>query len=93
MKGRLLRKAVATAGLSVGLMVVGSPMLASAAHALPVSTGTSAQTLCYWDGKAYSAGAKKTFNGEIYTCQADGSWKKTGTDHPAFMPSYSFYRS
>lgn len=94
MNARLLRKAVATAGLSVGLVVVGSPVLASAASALPVSSGTTAgQKLCYWDGKAYSAGAKKEFGGDIYTCQSDGSWKKDGRNHPALTTTYWYYLS
>lgn len=92
MKKRLLRKALATGVLTAGLIAVGSPVLAEPAHAMAVKTGgTSGQTLCYWDGKAYSAGAKKEYGGDIYTCQADGSWKKDGRNHPALTSTYGMF--
>ena len=73
---RLLGKAVVTATLGTGLVLGISPALA---QALPVSPyNQQAKTICYWDGKAYSPGGKTTFQGEVYVCQADGTWKKEG---------------
>lgn len=73
---RTLRTALAATTLGSGLALGLGSAVAEPAHARQMAEGTPSGKLCYWDGKAYSQGGRVKFEGFIYVCQADGTWKR-----------------
>jgi len=66
-----------------GRMLVVASLLTVAAMGLPGAVGVHAMDngglgeagVCYYDGKAYSEGAKITLqDGTVQNCQKDGTW-------------------
>ena len=61
--------------LALGLALGAVGMTSSAAYAEDNRIPMGEQTLCYYDGKAYSPGAKITLqDGTVQTCNKDGTW-------------------
>jgi hypothetical protein len=61
--------------LGVALAVGGFALAAPAASAQDNNEPLGEAAICYYDGKAYSEGAKiKLSDGTVQTCQKDGTW-------------------